>query len=79
MAYRALAGIQKIEIEEQAAPRQRPASEGGIGPVIDPIGEGKIHPDFMITRRFRLDQADNACELLADYRDGVIKAVVDMG
>jgi L-iditol 2-dehydrogenase len=48
-----------------------------IDPVIDLIREGRIKPDFMITHRFSLDQAAKAFELLADYRDGVIKAMVD--
>jgi L-iditol 2-dehydrogenase len=50
-----------------------------IEPVIDLIHEGRINPDFMVTHRFSLDQADRAFEVLADYRDGVIKAVVDIG
>jgi L-iditol 2-dehydrogenase len=49
-----------------------------VDPVINQIREGRIKPDFMITHRFSLDQAAKAFELLADYRDGVIKAVVDM-
>jgi L-iditol 2-dehydrogenase len=50
-----------------------------VEPVIDLIHEGRIEPNFMITHRFSLDQAAKAFELLADYRDGVIKAVVDIG
>jgi L-iditol 2-dehydrogenase len=50
-----------------------------VDPVIDLIREGRIKPDFMITHRFSLDQAAKAFEILADYRDGVIKAVVDIG
>jgi len=49
-----------------------------IDPIIDLIREGMIKPDFMITHRFSMDQAVRAFELLAGYRDGVIKAVVDM-
>jgi L-iditol 2-dehydrogenase len=49
-----------------------------IGPVINLIDEGKISPDFMITHRFSLDQAARAFELLAGYRDGIIKAIVDI-
>jgi L-iditol 2-dehydrogenase len=49
-----------------------------IGPVIDLINEGRIDPDFMITHRFSLDQATRAFDLLAGYRDGVIKAIVDI-
>jgi threonine dehydrogenase-like Zn-dependent dehydrogenase len=47
--------------------------------VIDLINEGRIKPDFMITHRFRLDQVAKALELLGDYRDGIIKAMVDIG
>jgi L-iditol 2-dehydrogenase len=49
-----------------------------IGPIINLIDEGKIRPDFMITHRFNLDQAPRAFDLLAGYRDGVIKAIVDI-
>jgi L-iditol 2-dehydrogenase len=49
-----------------------------IGPVINLIDEGKIRPDFMITHRFSLDQAARAFDLLAGYRDGVIKTIVDI-
>jgi L-iditol 2-dehydrogenase len=50
-----------------------------IDPIIDLIREGGIKPDFMITHRFNLDEAAKAFELLADYRDGIIKAIVGMG
>jgi L-iditol 2-dehydrogenase len=49
-----------------------------VDPVISLIREGRIKPDFMITHRFSLNQAAKAFELLADYRDGIIKAIVDM-
>ena len=50
-----------------------------VDPVIDLINEGRIKPDFMVTHRFSLDQAGKAFELLGDYRDGIIKAMVDIG
>ena len=50
-----------------------------IDPIIDLISKGRIKPDFMITHRFNLNRAAGAFELLADYRDGIIKAMVDMG
>jgi L-iditol 2-dehydrogenase len=50
-----------------------------VDPVIDLIDKGTIKPDFMITPRFSLDQTARAFELLADYRDGIIKAMVDIG
>jgi L-iditol 2-dehydrogenase len=49
-----------------------------IEPVIDLINEGRIRPDFMITHRFSIARTAEAFELLADYRDGVIKAIVDI-
>jgi threonine dehydrogenase-like Zn-dependent dehydrogenase len=49
-----------------------------IDPVIRLINSGAIKPDFMITHRFKLDQTAAAFELLADYRDGIIKAMVDI-
>ncbi len=50
-----------------------------VEPVIDLVQKGEIKPDFMITHKFRLDEAAEAFALLADYRDGVIKALVDVG
>jgi L-iditol 2-dehydrogenase len=49
-----------------------------VDPVINLIREGSIKPDFMITHRFTLGQVGKAFELPANYRDGAIKAVVDM-
>jgi hypothetical protein len=33
----------------------------------------------MITHRFRLDRVARAFELLSDYRDGILKALVEIG
>jgi L-iditol 2-dehydrogenase len=49
-----------------------------VAPVIELIGDGRLKPDFLITHRFSLEQAGKAFELLADYRDGIIKAMVNM-
>lgn len=49
-----------------------------IDPVIDLIRENRIHPDFMITHRYTLDRVADAFELLANYRDSVIKILVDV-
>jgi L-iditol 2-dehydrogenase len=46
--------------------------------VIELIRGGRVKPQFMITHRFRLDRVADAFELLADCRDGIIKAVIDM-
>ena len=43
---------------------------------LDMIAEKKIDPTFMITHHFSLSQIRDAFELLKDYKDGVIKAVI---
>jgi len=45
---------------------------------IDSIRSGKIDIDFLITHRFGLEDTQEAFELLTDYRDGVIKAMINM-
>jgi L-iditol 2-dehydrogenase len=45
---------------------------------IDLIASGKIDVDFMITHRFRLQQAQQAFDLVARYSDGVIKALIEI-
>ena len=44
---------------------------------IDLIKSGKIDIDFLITHRFKLEQTQEAFELLTGYRDGVIKAMIN--
>ncbi|MBN2590004.1 MAG: alcohol dehydrogenase catalytic domain-containing protein [Sedimentisphaerales bacterium] len=44
---------------------------------IDFIKSGKIDIDFLITHRFELEQTQDAFELLTEYGDGVIKAMVN--
>lgn len=43
---------------------------------LDAIDSGNINVDFMVTHQFRPEQAKEAFELAADYRDGVIKAMI---
>jgi len=45
---------------------------------IDLIKTGKVNVDFMVTHRFPLEEAKKAFDLVAGYRDGVIKAVINM-
>jgi threonine dehydrogenase-like Zn-dependent dehydrogenase len=42
------------------------------------IAEGLIQPDMLVTHHFHLDRVQEAFELVADYRDGVIKAMLDL-
>lgn len=43
---------------------------------IDLIASGKVDVDFMITHHFDLEQTQDAFELVAEYRDGVVKAMI---
>jgi L-iditol 2-dehydrogenase len=44
---------------------------------IDLIASGKIGVDFMITHRFKLEQTKDAFDMVAGYRDGVVKALIE--
>lgn len=45
---------------------------------IEMIRSGGINPDFMVTHRFALDKTQEAFELVAGYRDGVVKAMIEL-
>jgi threonine dehydrogenase-like Zn-dependent dehydrogenase len=45
---------------------------------IDLIASGKTKVDFMITHRFKFEQTQDAFCLVAEYRDGVIKALIEL-
>lgn len=45
---------------------------------MDLLASGKEDADFMVTHRFRLEDARDAFELVAGYRDGVVKAMIEM-
>jgi L-iditol 2-dehydrogenase len=49
-----------------------------VAPVVQMLAEGRIDPDPLLTHRFPLGQIREAFELVAAYRDGVIKAMVDV-
>jgi L-iditol 2-dehydrogenase len=51
---------------------------GCVAPVIRMIGQGQLETAPLLTHRFPLEQIRDAFELVAGYRDGVIKAVVDL-
>jgi L-iditol 2-dehydrogenase len=46
---------------------------------IDLIAEGSVDIDFMITHRFKLEQTKEAFDMVAGYRDGVVKALIEFG
>ena len=45
---------------------------------IDLIASGKVNVDFMITHRFKFEQTQDAFDMVAGYRDGVIKAIISV-
>lgn len=47
------------------------------GATIDLLASKKIDADFMVTHRFKLEQTQEAFEMVAEYRDGVVKALIE--
>jgi L-iditol 2-dehydrogenase len=45
---------------------------------MDLVASRKVQADFMVTHRFKLDQIQDAFELVASYKDGVVKAMIEM-
>jgi L-iditol 2-dehydrogenase len=45
---------------------------------IDLMASGKINADFMITHRFKFAQTQEAFDMVAEYRDGVVKALIEL-
>jgi L-iditol 2-dehydrogenase len=45
---------------------------------IDLIASGKVNIDFMITHRFKLEQTKDAFDIVTGYRDGVVKALIEI-
>jgi len=46
---------------------------------IDLVAEDAVNLDYMITHRFGFEDAAGAFDLVANYRDGVVKALIEMG
>ena len=42
------------------------------------VASGKVNVDFMITHKFKLEQTQEAFEIVAHYRDGVVKALIEL-
>jgi L-iditol 2-dehydrogenase len=45
---------------------------------IDLVASGKVNVDFMATHPFKLEQTQDAFDMVAGYRDGVIKALIEI-
>jgi len=49
---------------------------GCVQAAIDLIAAGNVDVNFMLTHHFAFDQTAEAFDLVANYRDGVIKALI---
>ena len=67
--------LRRKEISIQNVRRQNNC----VRKAIDLVHSGRIDTDFMITHRFNFEETDKAFELVENYRDGVIKAMVKVG
>ena len=52
---------------------------GCVAPAIELVHQGRINVDPFVTHHFRLAEIREAFELVAGYRDGVVKAIVELG
>jgi L-iditol 2-dehydrogenase len=71
----AIDGIRRKEITIVNVRRQNNCTQKAI----DLIASGKASIDFMVTHRFKLEQTQQAFDMVSEYRDGVIKALVEIG
>lgn len=53
--------------------------EGCVTRTLEGMASRQLDIDFMVTHRFPLGRVKEAFDLVADYRDGVVKAMVDIG
>jgi len=66
--------MRRKELVHQAVRRQNACVE----PTVRLMEEGRIDPSPMLTHHFPLEKITEAFELVADYRDGVVKALIEM-
>jgi L-iditol 2-dehydrogenase len=64
--------IRRKEITIQNVRRQN----NSMLPCIDLTASGKWSPEFMITHRFSFEKTNEAFDTVANYKDGVIKALI---
>jgi L-iditol 2-dehydrogenase len=69
------AEIRRKEIDIQNIRRQNNCTEEAL----EMISNGRIPVDSMITHRFSFEKTKDAFDLVADYRDGVMKAMIEFG
>lgn len=65
--------LRRKEINIQNVRRQNETGQEAL----DMISERKINVNFMVTHRFKIDELEEAMNLVKSYKDGVIKAMID--
>jgi L-iditol 2-dehydrogenase len=74
---RILLSIDKIRRKEVTIVNVR-RQNGCTQVAMDLIASRRVNVDFMVTHRFGLDDVQNAFEMVAGYRDGAVKAMIEM-
>ncbi len=64
--------LRRKEIQIQSVRRQNRC----MAPAIEFVSKGAINLDQLVTHHFSLGETKRAFDLVADYRDGVVKAIV---
>ena len=66
--------MRRMELAFKNVRRQK----GCMKPAIDLMAAGEINADPMLTHHYPFDKIQDAFELVAGYREGVVKAMVEI-
>ncbi|HDY66012.1 MAG TPA: hypothetical protein ENH84_07270 [Phycisphaerae bacterium] len=69
-----ISSVRRRELTIQNVRRQNRC----VPDALEMVATGKVSLDAMITHRFTLTQTQEAFDIVADYRDGCIKAMIDL-
>jgi len=67
--------LRRQEICVQNVRRQN----GCVQAAIDLVASGNVDVDFMVTHRFPLERTKEAYDMVHNYEDGVVKAIIEVG
>jgi len=70
-------GIDSLRRKELCIQNVRRQNEC-MQPALDLVESGRVDVDFMITHRFTFEDAKASFDLVADYADGVVKAMIEV-
>ena len=65
--------LRRNEIRIQNVRRQNECAQAAL----DLIADGRVDADIMVTHHFRFEDSPAAFDLVSEYRDGVVKAMVE--